>query len=130
MFKQKHYLALGAVTLVTVLIFSLPRARLPTSNSPSAAVSAAVRPGQHRATIARPTCRHDVLPRRELLRKLKLRRENQRLEVQALQAAATARENDQLRARWHRLAATNALETETRQRRHARPGQLVAHRSD
>ena len=40
-----------------------------------------------------------VLPRRELLRQLEtLRRENEQLRAQASQAAATARENDQLRA--------------------------------
>lgn len=98
MFSKKHYLALGAVTLVVVLIFSLPpnvTARL------KLAVGSLFLPlfGLNNAAQQLPVAAADaVLPRRELLQQLEnLRRENQQLKVQALQAAATARENDQLR---------------------------------
>jgi rod shape-determining protein MreC len=99
MFKQKHYLALGAVTLAVLLIFSLP---------PSAVVRLKLTVGSlflplfGLATTAQqlPADLADsVLPRRELLRQIEnLRLENQQLKVQAVQSAATARENDQLRS--------------------------------
>jgi rod shape-determining protein MreC len=98
MFKQKHYLALGAVTLVALLIFSLP---------PSVIIRLKLTVGSlflplfglNSATQELPVTAADaVLPRHELLQQLEyLRRENQQLKVQALQAAATAHENDQLR---------------------------------
>ncbi|MGA9874621.1 MAG: hypothetical protein WBQ21_02325, partial [Solirubrobacteraceae bacterium] len=98
MFSKKHYLALGAVTLAAVLIFSLPSsvtARL------KLAVGSLFLPlfGLNNAAQQLPVAAADaVLPRRELLQQLEnLRRENQQLKVQALQATATARENDQLR---------------------------------
>jgi rod shape-determining protein MreC len=99
MFKQKHYLALGAVTLAVLLIFSLP---------PSAVVRLKLAVGSlflplfGLATTAQqlPADLADsALPRRELLRQIEnLRLENQQLKVQAVQSAATARENDQLRS--------------------------------
>jgi rod shape-determining protein MreC len=98
MFKQKHYLALGAVTLAALLIFSLPpsvTARLKLT------VGSLFLPlfGLNNAAQQLPVAAADaVLPRRELLQQLEsLHRENQQLKVQALQAAATTRENDQLR---------------------------------
>ncbi|MGD1087831.1 MAG: rod shape-determining protein MreC [Verrucomicrobiota bacterium] len=97
MFKQKHYLALGAVTLVALLIFSLPpsvTARL------KLAVGSLFLPLFGLNSAAQEllvTAADAVLPRRELLQQLdNLRRENQQLKVQALQATATAHENDQL----------------------------------
>jgi rod shape-determining protein MreC len=98
MFKQKHYLALGAVTLVALVIFSLP---------PSATIRLKLMVGSlflplfglnATAQELPVTAADAVLPRHALLQQLEnLRRGNQQLIVQALQAAATARENDQLR---------------------------------
>jgi rod shape-determining protein MreC len=99
MFKQKHYLALGAVTLVTVLLLSLPSRAvshlklgigglfLPLFGAVNAA-----RQLPDRAAAA-------VLPRGELLKEIEnLRRENQEFKVRQQQTDAIARENDQLRA--------------------------------
>jgi rod shape-determining protein MreC len=97
MFRKKHYLALGAVTLVALLILSLPpratvRLKL--------AVGSWFLPlfGLANSTQQLPADLADsVLPRRELLQQIdRLRRTNEVFQVQALQAAALARENDQL----------------------------------
>ena len=99
MFKRKHYLALGAVTLVTALLLSLPsraasRVKLGIGGLflPLFGAVNAVRqlPGRAADTL---------LPRSELLKEIEtLRREKQELEVRQQQFNATARENDQLRA--------------------------------
>jgi len=99
MLKQKHYIALGAVTLATLLLLSLP----PRATSRlKLVVGSWFLPLFGLAGTAQQlpvTAADAVLPRRELLRQLEaLRRENDRLRAQALQAAAMARENDQLRA--------------------------------
>src|SRR5271154_2826179 len=98
MFRKKHYLALGAVTLVVLLLFSLPPS---VSTRLKLTVGSLFLPlfGLNSAAQELPATAADaVLPRRELLQQLEnLRRENQLLKVQALQAAATAHENDQLR---------------------------------
>lgn len=98
MFKQKNYLALGAVVFVAVVLLSLPTrdaARL------KLAVGSWFLPlfGLAGAAQQLPADLADsVLPRRELLREIdRLRRENQQLKEQQVQAAAIARENDQLR---------------------------------
>ena len=105
MFKQKNYLALGAVVLVAVVLLSLPSratARL------KLAVGSWFLPlfGLAGAAQQLPADLADsVLPRRELLQQVdNLRRENQQLRSQAVQSAAIARENDQLRAlfNWQR----------------------------
>jgi len=99
MFKQKNYLALGAVVLVALLILSLPpkatvRLKL--------AIGSLFLPLLGLASTAQqlPVAAADaVMSRRELLQLTEtLRRENDQLKVMALQSAATARENDQLRA--------------------------------
>ena len=99
MFKQKNYLALGAVTLVVLLIFSLPSGA---TSRLKLAIGSLFLPlfGLANTVQQLPVAAADaVMPRRELLRQLETqRRENDELKVQALQAAATARENDQLRA--------------------------------
>jgi rod shape-determining protein MreC len=99
MFKQKHYLALGAVTLVAVLVLSLPPRAV---SHLKLAVGSLFLPlfGLANSAQQLPADLADsVLPRRELLRQIDmLRRQNDQLKVQALQAAATARENDQLRS--------------------------------
>jgi rod shape-determining protein MreC len=98
MFKQKHYLALGAVTLVAVLVLSLPSRAV---SHLKLAVGSLFLPlfGLANSAQQLPADLADsVLPRRELLRQIDtLRRQNDQLKVQSLQAAATARENDQLR---------------------------------
>lgn len=99
MFKQKHYLALGAVTLATLLIFSLPPSAV---SRLKLAIGSLFLPlfGLTNTAQQLPVAAADaVLTRRELLQQLELaRRENQQLKIQALQASATANENDQLRA--------------------------------
>jgi rod shape-determining protein MreC len=99
MFKQKNYLALGAVTLVALLILSLPprvTARL------KLAVGSLFLPLIGLAGTAQqlPVAAADaVLSRRELLQLTEtLRHENDQLKVAALQAGATANENNELRA--------------------------------
>ena len=98
MFKQKNYLALGAVVFVAVLLLSLPTratARL------KLAVGSWFLPlfGLAGAAQQLPADLADsVLPRRELLKEVdNLRRENQQLKEQQIQTASIARENDQLR---------------------------------
>jgi rod shape-determining protein MreC len=98
MFKQKNYLALGAVVFVAVVLLSLPTratARL------KLAVGSWFLPlfGLASAAQQLPADLADsVLPRRELLQQIdSLRRENQELKQKQIQTTAVARENDQLR---------------------------------
>jgi rod shape-determining protein MreC len=105
MFKQKNYLALGAVVLVAIILLSLPSratARLKLSVGswflPLFGLAGAAQ--QLPADLA-----DSVLTRHELLHQVDtLRRENQQLRSQAVQGVAIARENDQLRAlfNWQR----------------------------
>ena len=107
MLKKKHYLALGTVALVVLLIFSLP----PRATSRlKLAVGSLFLPlfGLLNTAQQLPgTAADAVMPRRALLKELgNLRNENQQLRFQMIQAAATARENDQLRTLlgWQRQA--------------------------
>jgi rod shape-determining protein MreC len=99
MFRKKNYLALGAVTLLALLILSLPprvtaRLKLTAGSLFLPLFGLANTTQQLPADLA-----NTVLPRRELLRQIEnFRTTNEVLEVQALQAAAIARENNQLRA--------------------------------
>jgi rod shape-determining protein MreC len=99
MFKQKHYLALGAVTLVALLIFSLPPR---VTERLKLAVGSLFLPLLGLASNAEqlPVSAADAaMSRRELLQLTEnLRRENDQLKAGALQSAATSRENDQLRS--------------------------------
>jgi len=99
MFKQKNYLALGAVVLVAVVLLSLPTRA---TSRLKLAVSSWFLPlfGLAGAGQQLPVNLADsLLPRRELLRQIDvLRRENQQLRSQAVQNTAVARENDQLHA--------------------------------
>ena len=99
MFKQKNYLALGAVVLVAVVLLSLPTRA---SSRLKLAVSSWFLPlfGLASGGQQLPVNLADsVLPRRELLHQIDgLRRENQELKSQAVQNAAITRENDQLHA--------------------------------
>lgn len=99
MFKQKNYLALGAVVIVAVVLLSLPtratsRLKLAVGSWFLPLFGLAGAAQQLPADLA-----DSVLPRRELLQQVdKLRRENQQLRSQSVQSTAIARENDQLRA--------------------------------
>ena len=97
MFRKKQYFALGAVTLVVLLILSLP----PRATSHlKLAIGSLFLPLFGLAGTAQqlPADLADtVLPRRELLQQIdRLRRENQELHVQALQTVAVLHENEQL----------------------------------
>ncbi len=97
MFRKKQYLALGAVTLVALLILSLP----PRATSRlKLAVGSWFLPlfGLANAAQQLPADLADsVLPRRELLQQIdRFRRENDQYKAQAVQNTAIARENNQL----------------------------------
>jgi rod shape-determining protein MreC len=99
MFKQKNYLAPGAVVIVAVVLLSLPtsvtaRLKLAVGSWFLPLFGLASAGQQIPADLA-----DSVLPRRELLQQIdNLRRENQLLRSQSVQSLAIARENDQLRA--------------------------------
>jgi rod shape-determining protein MreC len=99
MFKQKNYIALGAVALAALLILSLPSRA---TSRLKLAIGALFLPLFGLANTAQQlpaTAADSILPRRELLKKItELQRENQQLHFQVLQANATERENEQLRA--------------------------------
>ena len=99
MLKKKHYLALGVVVLAALLIFSLPQRA---TSRLKLAVSSLFLPlfGLLNTAQQLPVAAADtVMPRSALLREVgELRRENQQLSIQMQQAAATAQENDRLRA--------------------------------
>ena len=107
MFKQKNYLALGAVVIVVVLLLSLPtratdRLKLAVGSWFLPLFGLASAGQQLPADLASA-----AMTRRELLRQIdQLRRENQQLRSQTVQSLAIARENDQLRAlfNWQRQA--------------------------
>jgi rod shape-determining protein MreC len=107
MFKQKYYLAFGAVALVALLIFSLPS---DVNSRLKLAIGSLFLPlfGLTATAQQLPVAAADaVLSRRALLQHVAtLQRENDRLQIQALQSAVTQRENDQLRAAldWQRQA--------------------------
>jgi rod shape-determining protein MreC len=98
MFKQKNYIALGFVALAAVVILSLPASAV---SHFKLAIGGLFLPlfGLAGAAQQLPADLADsVLPRRELLREIDtLRRQNQQFQVDKLQAAAIAAENDQLR---------------------------------
>ena len=98
MFKQKNYVALGAVMLVAVVLLSLPTRA---TAHLKLAVGSWFLPlfGLAGAGQQLPADLADsVLPRRELLKHIdELQRENQQLKEQQIQTAAIARENEQLR---------------------------------
>jgi rod shape-determining protein MreC len=99
MLKKKHYLALGAVVLAALLIFSLPERA---TSRLKLAVGSLFLPlfGLLNTAQQLPVDAADaVLPRRALLKEIgRLQRANQQLRIQMAQAEAIARENDQLRA--------------------------------
>jgi rod shape-determining protein MreC len=108
MFKQKNYIALGAVALAALLIFSLPSSA---TSRLKLAIGSLFLPlfGLANAAQQLPVAAADsILPRRELLKKIStLENENQQLRFEAMQANATERENEQLRAQlgWQKQTA-------------------------
>jgi rod shape-determining protein MreC len=99
MLRNKHYLALGAVTLVTVLVLSLPSR---TASHLKLAIGGLFLPLFGTVNAARQLPERTVatiLPRGELLKELEnLRRENEEFKVRQQQFEATALENNQLHA--------------------------------
>jgi rod shape-determining protein MreC len=98
MFKQKNYIAPGIVALAAVVILSLPSS---TVSHLKLAIGSLFLPlfGLANAGQQLPADLIDsALPRRELLHQIdRLRRENNQLKVQQLQAGAIMGENQQLR---------------------------------
>jgi rod shape-determining protein MreC len=98
MLKRPHYIALGVVVLLTLIILNLPSqtaSRLKLSIGsvflPLVGLAGSAQNLAGKASDA-------ALPRRELLRQNEtLQRENQQLHLQALQAEETTRENARLR---------------------------------
>jgi rod shape-determining protein MreC len=99
MFKRKHYLALGAVTLVTALVLSLPSRAVSHLKLGIGGLFLPLFGAVNAARQLPDRAADTLLPRGELLKEIEsLQRENQQLKIQNLQAAATAHENDRLRA--------------------------------
>lgn len=98
MFKQKNYIAPGIVALAAVVILSLPSSAV---SHLKLAIGSLFLPlfGLANAGQQLPADLIDsALPRRELLQQIdRLRRENNQLKVQQLQAGAIMEENQQLR---------------------------------
>jgi rod shape-determining protein MreC len=99
MLRKKHYIAVGAVTLVTVLLLSLPSRAV---SHLKLGIGGLFLPlfGAVNAARQFPAEAADIiLPRSELLNEIQgLRHENLELKVRQQQADAIARENDQFRA--------------------------------
>lgn len=99
MFKQKNYIGPGIVVLVAVLVLSLPSS---TTARLKLAIGSLFLPLFGLANTGQQLPAdlvNSVLPRRELLKEIDtLRRENQQLKVEQLQAQAIANENEQLRS--------------------------------
>jgi len=99
MFRQKHYVALGAVTLAALLVLNLPSQA---ASRLKMGVGSLFLPLFGLASSAQqlPGKAIDAtLPRSQLLKEIEnLRQENQQLKLQQLQANATAQENNSLRA--------------------------------
>jgi len=98
MFKRPYYIAVALVALLTLVVLNLPSR---TTTRLKLAIGSIFLPlfgaaGGVQQVAARAG--DSLLPRSELIRANEaLRRQNQELRVQAMQAAATARENDRLR---------------------------------
>jgi rod shape-determining protein MreC len=99
MLRKKHYLAVGAVTLVTVLLLSLPSRAVSHIKLGIGGLFLPLFGAVNSARQLPVRATRTLLPRSELLKEIEsLRRENQELQVRQQQADATTRENDQIRA--------------------------------
>jgi rod shape-determining protein MreC len=98
MLKRKHYFALGVVVLAALLVLSLPQRA---TSRLKLAVGSLFLPllGLLNTTQQLPvSAANAVMTRSALLKEVtELQNENQQWRIQMMQAAATARENDQLR---------------------------------
>jgi len=105
MLRKKHYLALGAVTLAVLLIFSLPPRATSRLKLAASSLFLPLFGLLNTAQQVPAGAANAIMPRRALLKEIgNLQLENQQLRIQSAQAAAMARENDQLRAQlgWQR----------------------------
>jgi rod shape-determining protein MreC len=98
MFKRSHYIALGLVVLVTLIVLNLPTqttARLKLGISSLFLPLFGLASSSHQVANKAGDA---ITPRSTLLKENEtLRRENQQLRLQAAQATETARENNRLR---------------------------------
>ena len=98
MFKRPHYIALGLVGLLTLILLNLPHH---TANQIKLAIGSLFLPlfGLSKSSQQLAKEAGDALmPRRELLKQNEeLRLTNQQLQLHAMQADAAMRENEQLR---------------------------------
>jgi rod shape-determining protein MreC len=107
MLRRSHYIALGLVVLLTLIIFNLPNratARLKLGIGSMFVPLFGLAGTSHEAAAE---AGDTVMPRSELLKQLeRLQRENRQYRIQALQAEEAARENARLRQLlgWQRQA--------------------------
>src|SRR6185295_17310342 len=98
MLKRPHYIAVGAVVLVTLLVLNLPgraTARLKLAIGSLFLPLFGLAGGAQQVTAK---AGDTLLSRSDLARQNEsLRRENEQLRLQAMQAEETVRENDRLR---------------------------------
>ena len=99
MFKRNNLIAPGAVTLVAVALLSLPSGAASRIKLATGGLFAPFFGAVNAASQLPGAALDAITPRSRLLKEIEsLRSENQRLEVQSLQAAAILQENTQLRA--------------------------------
>src|SRR3974390_135228 len=99
MLKKKHYLALGVVVLLVLLIFSLPQRATSRLKLTIGSLFLPLFGLLHTAQQLPVAAADAVLPRSALLKELgELQNQNRQLRIQMMQAATTAQQNDQLRA--------------------------------
>src|SRR5881409_3690920 len=100
MLRRPHYIALGIVVLVTVVVLKLPSR---TATKLKLAISALYVPlfgtaGSTQKTVEKAG--NAVVPRKELLEQLvELQKENQQLRLRSMQLESLAQENNRLRAK-------------------------------
>jgi len=99
MFKRNNLIAPGAVTLVAVALLSLPSGAASRIKAASGGLFVPLFGAVNAAGQLPGAALDAIMPRSRLLKEMEnLRLENQRLEVQNLQAVALLQENNQLRA--------------------------------
>ena len=107
MFKRNILIAPGAVTLVAVVLLSLPSGAASRIKAANGGLFAPLFGAVNTVGQLPGAAMDAVMPRSRLLKEIEnLRLENQRLEVQNLQATALLQENNQLRAQagWQQQA--------------------------
>jgi len=107
MLRRPHYIALGLVVLLTLIILNLPSRTTARLKLGIGSVFLPLFGVASSAQEVAGTAGDTVMPRGELLRELeRLRQENQQLRLQAMQAEDTSRENARLRQLlgWQRQA--------------------------